>query len=427
MTTLLKTFRWPAVISTVMFLLFLAGDSSLTRGFSSGSPAEAESWPPFETMDLDSILRAHESRFESTDRSVDSVTDTSKLGPVTVEAGFNSVSTSRVTMTSIPFDPSAQERMRFLQEMRSQGQGLQRDLRAEIRSSGDQLENRLIDLLDSRVATLDQRISQNDVSTSTPKKISIPVGEKKLANADKVERMIYPIVQMKGNGTVGSGVVVSNELRPDGGWYTWIVTAYHVVEEVRDFSDMNSTLVKLYFFDPELNRLSETKHIGTEIVAFPESDLSLLRVERDTPWIHVATVASEEVCRSLTVFDQVYAVGCPLGNQPIPTRGEISSQYKEVGDEVYWMVSAPTFFGNSGGGIFRSGDGQLVGLSSMVYTYGKRSPLGVPHMGLFVPLSQVRSWLRREGYVHLLEAHEGVPVTASGDISAPSDQDSGSF
>ena len=63
----------------------------------------------------------------------------------------------------------------------------------------------------------------------------------------------------------------------------------------------------------------------------------------------------------------------------------------------------------------------------MIYTYGKRSPMVVPHMGLFVPLSQVRSWLRREGYVHLLEAHEGVPVTASGDISAPSDQDSGSF
>ena len=36
----------------------------------------------------------------------------------------------------------------------------------------------------------------------------------------------------------------------------------------------------------------------------------------------------------------------------------------------------------------------------MIYTYGKRQPMVVPHMGLFVPLETVRSWLETEGYGH---------------------------
>jgi S1-C subfamily serine protease len=130
----------------------------------------------------------------------------------------------------------------------------------------------------------------------------------------------------------------------------------------------------------------------------------------------------------LSVFDTVYAVGCPLGNQPLPTFGEISSQYKPVGDEIFWMVSAPTFFGNSGGGIFLSGEGQLVGISSMIYTYGKRSPMVVPHMGLFVPLQTVRSWLRREGFAHLMDPAPAVtPVPASSGPDKVLNGASGSF
>lgn len=71
------------------------------------------------------------------------------------------------------------------------------------------------------------------------------------------------------------------------------------------------------------------------------------------------------------------------------------------------MLTAPTFFGNSGGGIYERSNHRLVGISSMIYTYGKTNPTVVPHMGLFVPLGTVYDWLDGSG---LGFVHEGRPV-----------------
>jgi hypothetical protein len=78
--------------------------------------------------------------------------------------------------------------------------------------------------------------------------------------------------------------------------------------------------------------------------------------------------------------------------------GEVSTKSKVVGDQVFWMLNAPTFFGNSGGGIYLGSTCQLIGISSMIYTYGKASPAVVPHMGLFVPLETLYDWLDTKGY-----------------------------
>ncbi|MGB1810747.1 MAG: S1 family peptidase, partial [Planctomycetota bacterium] len=272
--------------------------------------------------------------------------------------------TGSVTGTvSLPFDERAQERSKFLLDLENRSATLTRKLRSEWQASQQDFESRLQGWVENRqVPEIKRDLSMPKPVTSV-EDVSAPGRSK-----TKMERMIYPIVQMKGNGTVGSGVVVANEPGPEQNWYVWVVTAYHVVEEVRDFSNYDETVVDVHFFDVELGRVSEDSCTGLEVVAYPEADLSLLRIECRQPWPYLADVAPEEVCEQLSVFDPVYAVGCPLGNQPIPTHGEISSQYKKVGDEVYWMVSAPTFFGNSGGGIFLSENGQLVGISSMIYT-----------------------------------------------------------
>ncbi|MEC9475918.1 MAG: serine protease [Planctomycetota bacterium] len=315
------------------------------------------------------------------------------------------------SVDSQPFEPVvanltsdilAAERARILSELNSQREGLRRWVGNEI----DRTDRKIRDL-DSRIEALLPSLASS--SRKTP-------GQN---NKNKVARMIYPIVQLRGNGTVGSGVVLKNEVGEDGIWHVWIVTAYHVVEEVRDLTSDKVVIKELRFFDPEKGRLSEICYDGYEVASLPESDLSLIRVDRSSPWPYEAVVAQEQVCSSLSVFDSVYAVGCPLGNQPLPTLGEISSQHKPVGEEVYWMVNAPTYFGNSGGGIFLAKDGELVGISSMIYTYGKRSPMVVPHMGLFVPFQTVRSWLRREGYSYLLGNSSSRPVPATTGDEAP--------
>jgi hypothetical protein len=79
-----------------------------------------------------------------------------------------------------------------------------------------------------------------------------------------------------------------------------------------------------------------------------------------------------------------------------------------VSGQVFWMLNAPTFFGNSGGGVFQAESYRLIGISSMIYTYGKAQPAVVPHLGLFVPLSTIDEWLELEGY-GFLRRREPIP------------------
>ena len=235
---------------------------------------------------------------------------------------------------------------------------------------------------------------------------------------DMKRSMIYPIVQLRGNGTVGSGVVVrSNEVNEDGVAVTYILTAHHVVYEVMEPDATRRDLVEdLRFLDPKSDNLQFKSHEAVVLAEDPDHDLALLRVELDKPWPYVAQLAEKQEVEKLQIFDPVYAVGCPLGNKPLPSVGEISSQEKMVSGTKFWMVNAPTFFGNSGGGIFQHSTGRLVGISSMIYTYGKRQPMVVPHMGLFVPLETVRNWLEGEGYGHFFA--DATPSTGEAGVAA---------
>ena len=374
---------------------------------------------PVEAMGHDVFLDASFTAEETTEKFSPTVSlETAVSDPLDV-VKFDRWSVIGEGASGVPYTSAilAEERGRILEEMNHSSAGLKRWVGTEIDRTRQTIED-----LDSRI---EARIESMIPALAT---VPAPVPVAASSQQHKVDRMIYPIVQLKGNGTVGSGVVVSSELVDENLWATWIVTAYHVVEEVRDFALDDVVVDEIRFFDPEIGRLGSEVFRGVEIASLKDSDLSLVRVDRTSPWPFVADSASEPVCLKLSVFDTVYAVGCPLGNQPLPTFGEISSQYKPVGDEIFWMVSAPTFFGNSGGGIFLSGSGQLVGISSMIYTYGKRSPMVVPHMGLFVPLQTVRSWLRREGFAHLMDPTPTVtPVPASSGSEKAMNGVSGSF
>jgi hypothetical protein len=107
------------------------------------------------------------------------------------------------------------------------------------------------------------------------------------------------------------------------------------------------------------------------------------------------------------IFDRIYAVGCPLGNDPIPTWGEIADTHHAVDGQRYWMISAPTYIGNSGGGIFDADTHELLGIFCKIYTHGSVRPTVVPHMGLVTSLAGVYDWLDQTAYAHLEPAESG--------------------
>ncbi len=300
-------------------------------------------------------------------------------------------------------------------------------LRRERDSLVNLLENRseeMRDLIEQGLARIDGATVQAtaDVSSRVESLASSMVREP----LDMKRSMIYPVVQLRGNGTVGSGVVVrSDPVNEAGVSTTYILTAHHVVYEVMEPDAKRRDLVEdLRFLDPENDNLALKSYQAEVLEEDPDHDLALLRVELNEPWPYVAELAGKHEIDDLEIFDPVYAVGCPLGNKPLPSVGEISSQEKMVSGTKFWMVNAPTFFGNSGGGIFQLSTGRLVGISSMIYTYGKRQPMVVPHMGLFVPLETVRTWLEDEGYGYFFaDATPNTAVATVADSTATIEED----
>jgi hypothetical protein len=224
--------------------------------------------------------------------------------------------------------------------------------------------------------------------------------------------MVYPTVQLRGCGTVGSGVLIYSRNQGEGPKppvVTLILTAYHVVQEVSGGKNPKGDVDEIHVlgendvFEPEV-------YTAELVISDRDRDIALLWMRSPRRFQGVAELATRETLRELDVFTRAYAVGCPLGNRPLPTLGEITSKSKVVGDQVFWMLNAPTFFGNSGGGIYLAANCQLIGISSMIYTYGKDAPTVVPHMGLFISLESICDWLEAQGYSFLIH---GEPLPPS--------------
>jgi S1-C subfamily serine protease len=221
--------------------------------------------------------------------------------------------------------------------------------------------------------------------------------------------LVGPVVQLAGDASVGSGVLLPSEPLPEGGFRTRILTAWHVVRDIQgDPPDLELAVpVQIYREDASI------RHEKAKLLAHdPKVDVALLELVTEGALEFGARLAPRSRLDEASTFDQVVAVGCPLGNDPIPTRGEIATCQHEVDGEHYWMINAPTYIGNSGGGIFDSKSHELLGIFSKIYTHGSLRPTIVPHMGLVTPMAKVYDWLEQVGHGEIVPV-EHAPVAAS--------------
>jgi S1-C subfamily serine protease len=223
------------------------------------------------------------------------------------------------------------------------------------------------------------------------------------------EHLILPTVQLNGDDTVGSGTLIRSSLDPRAPVeraevVNYVITSYHVVRNI--FADTpaakkDGVRISIYNAGPK----GEKVEVRGDLVAHDARiDAALLKLRSTDIYPNVARVLSREEATRVQVWDDIYAIGCPLGNDPIPTSGQLSSVRNELGGANYWMINAPTYYGNSGGGVF-TGDGRLalLGVFSKIYTHGRTSPVVVPHMGLCTPITEIYAWLDREGFTWVLE------------------------
>lgn len=210
------------------------------------------------------------------------------------------------------------------------------------------------------------------------------------------ERVLAPVVQLSGDRSVGSGVLLESTKHSDGrGHQTLVLTAWHVVRDIQDDPDnpVTPVPVRIYQIDGQL-RL-ET---ATVLECAPHLDFCLLELDSRDPIAFGAQLCVPKDLERLQVFDEVIAVGCPLGTDPLPTSGELSSLAHRVDGSDYWMINAPTYIGNSGGGIFEGQGHGLIGIFSKIYNHGAVRPTIVPHMGLVTPMTKILPWLEGRGW-----------------------------
>ena len=229
------------------------------------------------------------------------------------------------------------------------------------------------------------------------------------------DEMLSPTVQLNGDDTVGSGTLVWSAFNENSKQNeSYVLTSYHVIRNIlADSQKARRDGVAVTIYGPQ----GKSDVQGDMLCHDEKIDAALIKLRTTKLWPRVARVLSLKEAQSVKVWDPIYAVGCPLGNDPIPTRGEVASTKNELNGTNYWMINAPTYFGNSGGGIYRGDSHELVGVFSKIYTHGKGNPVVVPHMGLCTPITAVYEWLGREKMGFVLESPQRTEVAI--DLAAP--------
>jgi S1-C subfamily serine protease len=218
----------------------------------------------------------------------------------------------------------------------------------------------------------------------------------------RYRELLSPTVRVGGVHEVGSGTVLWSRTMGTQ-TVTYVLTAWHVFQE----DPQDSPVEVDYYRDGDPDRTES----GSLVAIDQALDLALVEVTGGEIHPCLALLASRADLEQLPIFTPVYAIGCPLGYPPLPTRGEVTSRGKELDGIDYWMINAPTIFGNSGGGIYAAEGHLMIGVLSRISAYKNMIDVAVPHMGLVTPLDRVYDWLDTTPYAFVyrdrLREHEG--------------------
>ena len=248
----------------------------------------------------------------------------------------------------------------------------------------------------------------------------------------KHEQMFYPTVRVRTKKAGGSGTVVySQKNDKDGEIYTYVITNQHVIADSVHLEKKWDPVLKrkvdkeiLDTVNVEFFRFNNYSHtigsfaVEADIVAYSEveggQDWALLRVrDKENEADYVANMFPLDDLDNIHIFDETYAVGASLGHPPVASNGMITYMDDEIEHYKYWMSSAPTIFGNSGGAVYRwSGNRkqyEYIGIPSRISI----QPMGfsadaITHMGYFIPIDRVYKLLEDNDYQFIYDSNYSI-------------------
>lgn len=214
----------------------------------------------------------------------------------------------------------------------------------------------------------------------------------------KLLRSTVRITQLGDQGN-GSGVVLYTEKLAEKKYCHFFLTAGHCVLNGKERA--NQMVVERFNYHDDQEVSLTTVYFADFVAADYNVDLALLKAVDDEPFPMVPRLIRDVNTSGLRLYDPVFAIGCPVGNLPYITNGNIAG-FRVHGNHI--GISAPIFFGNSGGPLFAS-DGRLLGINKMM----ARGPYGFPysHSGFAVPPSAIIKFLESNDAGFIAHSDDG--------------------
>lgn len=170
----------------------------------------------------------------------------------------------------------------------------------------------------------------------------------------------------------GAGTIIKNQ----AGKKIVVLTAAHVVVAMLE-RNMPLRITTAYSFN-----LKQVALIKIDVA----KDLALLEgIENerfDGPFVKISNTTPR-------IGDNVDVIGAPMGEERTFTNGVVSNTQTTPEKTVY-RVSAPVFFGNSGGGLFNK-DGELIGVAHAIAMIG--GFIVVPGAAYFISLETIKKFI----------------------------------
>lgn len=176
-----------------------------------------------------------------------------------------------------------------------------------------------------------------------------------------------------------------------------ILTAYHCMEfaavngNVELWGSVEPVSTKVHYTTQEEDVAPGVEPTGSHmgVVAFTDSahDLAMVFAFDPIPAHEVALLAK----KSPEVGTSLHFVGHPGRLEWTHMDGKVAALRKYIQEDIdvdgpFVQVSAPIFFGNSGGGAF-SDNGELVGIASFI-------PEKIPHTGFYIAPESINKFIK---------------------------------
>jgi S1-C subfamily serine protease len=159
----------------------------------------------------------------------------------------------------------------------------------------------------------------------------------------------------------------------------YVLTANHVIDKVKDKQKIPIDILE---FDQYGKELRSVRVFGPTVEQNEELDFSIIKIQTSKK-LSYSLNSSLYDSKQIKIFDKVYKVGSPNGENLVVSEGVISGfSVKMPG---YITTSVGIYHGDSGSGLFNERF-ELIGINLRI-SMGRNQRL--PHIGYSMPLYKI--------------------------------------